>query len=121
MSIKQVPQVALDDIEATIASEHYYTAADGVNGVMSREAARGNFIDMIIPPALDGLIHCVLTTKNGHIVTGEAYCADLTKPDPVRGRAAARRRAIDKLWDMVIYAERERLATIQPFDASARG
>jgi RNA polymerase-interacting CarD/CdnL/TRCF family regulator len=60
---------------------------------------------------LSGVQFCVLVLKNGHLVTGEALLQDLSKPDPERARASARRRAFDKAYDMVVYVEREKLAT----------
>lgn len=104
------PRVTPADVEAAIASEFYFTGEDGVNGSLDAERARGSFIDAIVPPALGSLMVCVLVLKNGHLVTGEALLQDLSKPDPERARASARRRAFDKAYDMVVYAERERLA-----------
>lgn len=107
------PRVTPADVEAAIASEHYFTGEDGVNGCLDAERTKDgnlNFIDAIVPPQLAGLMVCVLVLKNGHLVTGEALLQDLSKPDPERARASARRRAFDKAYDMVVYAERERLA-----------
>jgi len=59
---------------------------------------------------LSGVQFCVLVLKNGHLVTGEALLQDLSKPDPERARASARRRAFGKAYDMVVYAERSKLA-----------
>ena len=100
------PQVAPADVEAVIASEHYYTGSEGSYAAWQKT-------DEMEPPdftPLRGLMHCVLVLKNGHVVTGEALPQDLSKPDPERARASARRRAFDKAYDMVVYAERERLA-----------
>ena len=85
------PRVTPADVEAVIASEHYFTAGH-------RDAFGV------------GLTFCVLTTKNGQAVTGEACCAGPVKRDPATGRVWARKNAIDKLWPMVVYAERKRLA-----------
>jgi hypothetical protein len=60
---------------------------------------------------LDLLTLCVLVTSNGHTVTGESYCADPAKFNAETGCIDARKVAINKLWPMVVYAERERLAS----------
>lgn len=53
---------------------------------------------------------CILVLKNGHTVIGESHCADPSRFNTETGRSAARAVAINKLWPMVVYAERERLA-----------
>lgn len=99
------PQVTPADVEAVIASEHYFTGAQGcignVDAVDLSDAALAS---------LDMLTICALVTRNGHTVTGEAYCADPAKFNAETGRIEARKVAINKLWPMVVYAERERLA-----------
>ena len=94
---KTFPQVTPADVEAAIASEHYYT------GRIAAETEAQH-------AALGGVLHCAFLMKNGQIVTGEALLQDLDKPDPERAKASARRRAFDRAYDMVVYAERERLA-----------
>lgn len=100
------PKVTPADVEAAIASEHYYTGVEGAYAAWQKT-------DEMEPPnftPLRGLMHCALVTHNGHVVTGEALLQDLSKPDPERAKASARRRAFDKLYDMVVYAARERQA-----------
>lgn len=103
------PQVTPAMVEAAIASEHYFTGSDG-----AYQAGRGRDYNEVewsaINGSLSGVQFCVLVLKNGHLVTGEALLQDLSKPDPERARASARRRAFDKAYDMLVYAERERLA-----------
>ena len=102
---KTAPRVTPADIEANIASEHYFTAADG-----AKISEHGNTRDYGTLPAPLGLLtFCVLVLRNGHTVTGEAYCQDPSKNDPAVGRASAREVAIEKLWPMVVYAAREKL------------
>lgn len=134
------PNITPSDVEAAIASEHYYTGSDGASGAGSIIAAEfyspgtGHAIvdytehthvghlsaekgyerlPLVHRPEpsgpLSGVMHCTMVLKNGHVVTGEALLQDLSKPDPERARASARRRAFDKAYDMVVYAERERL------------
>lgn len=103
------PQVTPAMVEAAIAREQYFTGQDGANGAWVRETTDGDVTYRSSDP-LCGVQFCVLVLKNGHIVTGEALLQDLSKPDPERARASARRRAFDKAYDMVVYAERERIS-----------
>lgn len=99
------PQVTPADVEAVIASEHYFTGAQGCIGNVDEV----DLSDGVLA-SLDMLTICVLITRNGHTVTGEAYCADPAKFNAETGRIEARKEAINKLWPMVVYAERERLS-----------
>lgn len=109
------PRITPADIEANIASEHYFTGSDGAFAV-------GGQRPMALPnDPLLGVQFCVLVLKNGHLVTGESLLQDLSKPDPERARASARRRAFDKAYDMVVYAERERLAAAKDQSIPAVG
>lgn len=102
------PHVTRADVEASIASEYYIPVGSAVG--------TGNMKNHEEPHPTNLLTICVLVTKNGHLVTGEAYCADPAKFDAATGHKWARENAIDKLWPMVVYAERERLATIATTD-----
>ena len=115
------PQVTPADVEATIASEHYFTAGEGVIGAFvagefgahggdTVTVRRDTASPQVLKPSLNLLTYCVLVLKNGHTVSGEAYCADPAKFNAETGRIEARKAAITKLWPMVVYAERERLA-----------
>lgn len=94
------PRVTPSDIEANIFYETYFTAAQGAK---EADGDPGH-------EAMELLTFCVLVLRNGHTVTGESYCADPVKFNADTGRIEARKVAIDKLWPMVVYAERERLA-----------
>ena len=45
---------------------------------------------------IDLLTYCVLVLKNGHTVSGEAYCADPAKFNAETGRIEARKVAINR-------------------------
>ncbi len=94
------PSVTPADIEANIAIEWYIHPGEKP------------ICDQPIPAQhpLRMLTICVLVTKNGHTVTGESHCQDPAKFDPEIGRAEARKDAIRKLWPMVVYEQRSRLA-----------
>ena len=115
------PQVTPADVEATIASEHYFTAGEGVIGAFvagefgahggdTVTVRRDTASPQVLKPSLNLLTYCVLVLKNGHTVSGEAYCADPARFNAETGRIEARKVAINKLWPMVVYAERERMA-----------
>ncbi len=99
------PRITPADIEANIQGEFYFAALDGVLWEQNREMPA----DENLGP-LSRLTICVLVLRNGHTVTGVSHCADPAKFNAETGRVEARKRAIDALWPMVIYAERERLA-----------
>lgn len=110
------PRVTPADIEANIASEHYFTAADGV-----RASAHDDFVaasaDMPGHP-LGLLTFCVLVLNNGFTVTGESACASPRNFDAALGRKIARQNAVAKIWPLMGYELRSRLATA-PKDDSA--
>lgn len=100
------PRVTLDDLNANIASEFYFTATDGVlgaSGMGTAPAGRAKSLNL--------LTFCVLVLRNGHTVTGESHCQDPAKFNAQTGREEARKDAVNKLWPMVVYAERERLSS----------
>jgi hypothetical protein len=100
------------DIEACIASESYFTAADGVTGASIGKPGASLLPEYVTAPGwpLSLLTFCVLITQNGHTVTGEAHCQDPAKFNTEIGRAEARKDAINKLWPMVVYAARQQVA-----------
>lgn len=57
---------------------------------------------------------CCLLLANGFTVTGESACASPENFDEQVGRDIARRNARDKVWGLLGYALRERLATPTP-------
>lgn len=96
------PRITPADVEANIASEHYFTAAQG------RYAATGANVETGDPLSL--LTFCVLVLKNGFKVTGENACVSPENFDPELGRKLARQKAIDKVWELMGYALKEQLA-----------
>ena len=99
------PRITLQDIEANITSEFYFTAADGVEGASGH---RPNSVRA--GTALGLLTFCVLVLRNGFTVTGESYCACPESFDAEIGRKIARQNAIGKMWPLMGYALKERLA-----------
>ena len=98
------PRVTPADIAANIASEHYFTAADGVYGA-------GSGVAQERPGCLSLLTFCVLVLRNGFTVTGESACASPENFDAELGCKIARQNAVQKVWPLMGYALREQLAT----------
>jgi hypothetical protein len=95
------PRITLDTIEASIASAHYFTAAEGVYGA----TGQGTGIDR-----LDHVTLCVLVMKNGYVVTGESACTSPSNFDPAIGRSIARMDAERKIWSLLGYELRTKLS-----------
>ena len=102
------PRVTPADIEANIASEHYFTANHGVQGeYLSRP---GDFAGLPVPTPLHLLTFCVLVLRNGFTVTGESACASPENFDAEVGRKIARQNAVQKIWPLMGYELRSQLA-----------
>jgi hypothetical protein len=98
------PRITPADIEANIDSEHYFTAADGVLG------AQDDHTELESPLSLSLLTFCVLVLRNGFTVTGESACASPENFDAELGRKIARQNAVNKIWPLMGYALRSKLA-----------
>lgn len=103
------PRVTPDDIEANIASEHYFTGAQAAYAAL-REQDHTEQEDAAIRGPLQLLTFCVLVLRNGFTVTGESACASPENFDAELARKIARQNAISKVWPLMGYALKERLA-----------
>jgi len=97
------PRITPADLEANIASEWYINAGDGV------------VPDDFLPPVpanhpLRLLTFCVLVLKNGFTVTGESACASPENFDAELGKKIARQSAVAKVWPLMGYELRSKLA-----------
>ena len=108
------PRITPDLVQANIKSVFYFTALQG-----SRMAVLDESVDTLNPslvsttaldPALGLLTFCVLTLQNGFTVTGESACASPENFDAEAGRIAARRNAENKIWPLMGYELKCRLA-----------
>lgn len=104
---KTAARVTPADIEANIASEHYFTAEDGVMGNMPEDATPQSHP---CPDVLSLLTFCVLRLQNGFTVTGESACASPENFDAEIGRKIARQNAVQKIWPLMGYELRTKLA-----------
>lgn len=99
------PRITPADIEANIAEEHYFTAGDGVYGASARSC-----IGQTYPGSLDRHTFCVLVLHNEYTVTGESACASPDNFDAEIGRKLARENAVRKIWPLMGYELRSKLA-----------
>ena len=107
------PRVTQQDIEENIQSEHFFTAREGRMGAIDNETYVGRETPMPdnsdLKP-LELLTFCVLVLKNGFTVTGESACASPENFDAELGRKIARQNAVQKIWPLMGYALKGRLA-----------
>ena len=98
------PRVTPADIEAEIASEHYFTAAQGMRAAFEEGGLPAR--DLKYEP-LELLTFCVLVLKNGFTVTGESACASPANFDEEIGRKIARQNAVNKIWPLLGFSLRD--------------
>lgn len=110
------PRVTPTDIEANIVKEVYFTAEQAVFGSrVDGIVRRGGMVTLADVPDTEGqalglLTFCVLVLRNGFTVTGESACASPENFDAEVGRKIARANAISKVWPLMGYALKEKLA-----------
>jgi len=99
------PRVTPDAIEAEIASEHYFTAQNGVWGATPGfDPLPENYQELGL------LTFCVLRLRNGFTVTGESACASPENFDAEIGRKIARQNAVTKVWPLLGFRLRDQLS-----------
>lgn len=96
------PRVTPADIEANIVSEHYFSAMDGVRA--NQPIRVGDEVPLSL------LTFCVLVLRNGFTVTGESACASPENFDAEIGRKIARTNAVNKIWPLMGYELKSKLA-----------
>lgn len=85
--ISVAPRITEEDVNDFVASEVYFTAgkaAEALNLPLGKEA--------------QCMTICVMTLKNGFVVTGESACASPENFNMGIGQQIARRNAISKAW-----------------------
>lgn len=104
----EAPRITPKDVEDVIASETYFTAAEGFLG-----HAWANTLDArgIKPPApLELVTICVLTLRNGYTIVGTSACASPENFDAAIGRKVARQNATQQIWPLLGYVLKNVLA-----------
>lgn len=107
--MNDAPRVTPADLEAEIASEHYFTGADGVVGAEYNAEPRHTMGVVPPPQTLSLLTFCVLVLKNGIKVTGESACVSPENFDAEIGRRIARENAVQKLWPLLGFRLADKL------------
>lgn len=108
------PRITPADIESNIVAEQYFTAAQGSLGAVVwgnhnvQISEDVDFNDHSTPLSL--LTFCVLVLRNGFTVTGESACASPENFDAEIGKKIARANAINKVWPLMGYELKSRLA-----------
>lgn len=118
------PRVTPKDVAENIASEHYFTAANGVDGhdIEVLRASEATAPLTLQPMADDPdlartsvlgplrlLTFCVLVLRNGFTVVGKSACASPENFDAELGRKIARQDAENQVWPLMGYELKERL------------
>lgn len=108
----EAPRVTPADIEASIYSEHYFTAGGALKAIDPEEYAA--WVDAAPSgQALDLLTFCVLVLKNGTKIVGINYGAiDPSQHSAKRGREEARAHAIEQIWPLLGFRLRDKLVAI---------
>ena len=106
MTSNLAPRITKEDIEAQIVSEHYFTARDGVEAYDQRNNQGQTSYHI----SLGLLTFCVLVLRNGFTVTGESACVSPENFDAEIGRNVARDNAIEKMWPLLGYELKTKLA-----------
>ena len=104
------PRITPADIEANISGEYYFTAGQAVAAAMGDQDEITKLVGA--HSALRLLTFCVLVLRNGFTVTGESACASPENFDAEIGRKVARQNAINKVWPLMGYELRSKLAGV---------
>jgi hypothetical protein len=91
------PRVTINAIEDNIACEYFFTGDSATKDSPQHESLRL-------------LTFCVLVLQNGFTVTGESACASPENFDADVGRKIARQNAVNKVWPLMGYELRSKLA-----------
>lgn len=119
------PRVTPADVEANIASEHYFTADEGVHAAIAITGTTpgwpcdGEEINDLIPAQLRLMTFCVLVLRNGFGVIGESACASPENFDAEIGRKIARAKAVEKIWPLMGYELRTKLVQASKTDVAS--
>lgn len=99
------PRITPTEVELNIASAFYFTAGEGVLGATEMGTRPAGIAD-----SLNRLTICVLVLRNGFTVTGESACVSPENFDAEVGRKVARQNAVAKVWPLMGYELRSKLA-----------
>lgn len=99
------PRVTVEDIEAEIASEFYFTGADGVLGASEMGTRPASWTGW------DQVTFCLLILRNHTKIIGINYGSiDPAQHDAQLGRKEARSDAVEQIWPLLGFRLRDTLA-----------
>ena len=101
------PRVTPADIEANIKSAHFFVASDAIQ---QQNAVHECDDSGWLLGSTQLLTFCVIQLRNGFTVTGESACASPENFDAEVGRKIARQNAVQKIWPLMGYELRTKLA-----------
>lgn len=111
------PRITPDDVEANIVTAIYFTGAEAYAGQLARRIESGHRMMETIEEVTENLngplsliTFCILVLRNGFTVIGESACASPENFDAEIGRKIARQNAVQKIWPLMGYELRSRLA-----------
>lgn len=109
---KTAPRVTPGDIESAIRREFYFTGdavlLEGIHSTLTGGVQISTHEDVA---NMSLLTFCVLILRNGFTVTGESACASPKNFDAEIGRKIARQNAVAKIWPLMGYELRSKLAS----------
>lgn len=102
------PSITIEDIESSIAGEYYLT------GDELAQASQAHVKPWPVTNEDLGNLHrltlCILRLRNGYLVMGESACVSAENFNEKRGREAARKDAVNKIWPLMGYELRSKLS-----------
>lgn len=113
------PRVTPSDLQANIAAVYFFTAQEGVFGEAAYNSdSEARVSDVVYEDgtaednSLALLTLCVIVLNNGFTVTGESACASPENFDRDVGRQIARQNAEQKIWPLMGYVLKQKLAGV---------
>lgn len=116
----QPQSVTLEQIEASIASQHYFTAYQGATAPGSLTVSNGDGLARVSQD-LTLLTICVLRLRSGFTVLGQSACVDPLKFDAAIGRTWAYKDALAKCWPLFGFQLKERMHVERTATADTEG
>ena len=109
---KTAPRVTPADIQDAIESVWYFTAYQGARHELQSDGVEATAGEERLLAPLKLLTFCVLVLRNGFTVTGESACASPENFDAEIGCNVARAAAEQKLWPLLGYELKSKLAEV---------
>lgn len=100
----KAPRITPVDILANIEIAYYFTGEDAL------QYAGQNGSPFVAHRSMKLLTICVLVLRNGFTVLGESACASPENFNAEIGRKVARDNAVSKIWPLMGYELKSRLA-----------